>query len=143
MGKTNAWHHGVSPLERQRRLESPTTALRHLVDAGLGAASIIANFHHRRIIPFMERELYIFEMSDAANPMLLAHSRLLQERLLKEYAATRARRAINLKSVPHSDDDLWSFVMLHDAKSVSAVFPFPLGSCIAFLFVLTTSARSW
>jgi hypothetical protein len=40
----------------------------------------------------MERELSIFEMSDAANPVSLAHSRLLQERLLKEYAATRARR---------------------------------------------------
>jgi hypothetical protein len=72
----------------------------------------------------MERELCIFEMSDVANPMLLACSQLLQERLLKEYAATRARRAISLKSVPHGDDDLWSFVMLPDGQSVSAVPPF-------------------
>jgi hypothetical protein len=51
MGKTDAWHHGVSPPARQRRLELLTTALRRLADAGLGAASMIANFHHRRIVP--------------------------------------------------------------------------------------------
>jgi hypothetical protein len=44
----------------------------------------------------------------------LARSRLLRERFPKEYATTRARRAVILKSVPHSDDDLWSFVMLPD-----------------------------
>jgi hypothetical protein len=76
----------------------------------------------------METELCIFEMSDAANPVLLARSRLLQERLLKEYVATRARRAISLKSVPHSDDDLWSFVMLPYGQPVSVVFPFPFDS---------------
>jgi hypothetical protein len=96
MAKTDTWHHGVSPPTRQRRLESVLTALQHLADAGLGAASIIANFHHWRIIPLMERELCIFEMSNAANPVSLVRLRLLQERLLKEYASTRARRAISL-----------------------------------------------
>jgi hypothetical protein len=143
MAKSDAWHHSVSPPARQRRLESLTTVLRRLADAGLGAASIIANFHHRRIVPLMERELCMTEMSDTTNPVSLARSRLLQERFPKEYVATRARRAINLKSVPHSDDDLWLFVMLPDAKPVSAGFLFPLGPCIVFLFVLTTSARSW
>jgi hypothetical protein len=59
----------------------------------------------------MERELRIYEMSDAANPTALARSRLLHDRLPLEYAATRARRAISLKSVPHRNDDLWSFIM--------------------------------
>jgi hypothetical protein len=36
----------------------------------------------------MERELCIFKMSDAANPVLLARSRLLQDRFPQEYAAT-------------------------------------------------------
>jgi hypothetical protein len=36
--------------------------------------------------------------------------------------ATWARRAINLKVVPHNDDDLWSFVMLPDAGPVSTIF---------------------
>jgi hypothetical protein len=63
----------------------------------------------------MEKELCIFEMSDAANPVSLVCSRLLQERFPMEYTTTWARRAISLKSVPHRDDDLWSFVMLPDA----------------------------
>jgi hypothetical protein len=110
MAKTDTWHHSMSLPTRQQRLESLTTVLRRMEDAGLGAASI------------MERELCIFEMSDAANPISLALSRLLQERLLKEYAVTWARRAIRLKVVPHSDDDLWSFAMLPDAQPVSRVF---------------------
>jgi hypothetical protein len=120
MAKTDAWHHGVSPSSLQERLESLTDALRSLAGAGLGAASILANLHHRQIIPLMEREFHIFEMSDAANPTSLARSRLLQDCLLPEYAATRARRAVSLKSVPHNNDDLWSFVMLPDALVVTA-----------------------
>jgi hypothetical protein len=104
--KTDAWHHGVSPPLHQQRLESLTNALRSLADAGLGAASILANLHHRRMVLLMERELRIYEMSDTANPTALARSRLLHERLPPEYAATRARRAISLKSVPHRNDDL-------------------------------------
>jgi hypothetical protein len=88
MAKTDTWHHGMSPPMRQRRLESLTTMLRHLADAGLGTTSIIANFHHPWITPLMERELCIFKMSDAANPVLLARSRLLQDRFPQEYAAT-------------------------------------------------------
>jgi hypothetical protein len=121
MAKTDAWHHGVSPPARQRRLESLTTTLWRLADAGLGAAPIIANFHHRRVVPLMERKLCIFEMSDATNPMSLARSLLLQKRFPQEYAATRVRRAVSLKSVPHTNDDLWSFVMLPDAPPVSAL----------------------
>jgi hypothetical protein len=113
------------------------------VDSGLGAASIIANFHHWRIILLMERELRIFEMSDASNLTSLARSRLLQECFPKEYAATQARRAINLKVVPHRDDNLWSFVMLPDAQPVRTVFlPFwVLFSC--FSVELTIPVRSW
>jgi hypothetical protein len=111
----------VSPSSRQQRFESLTDALRSLADVGLGAASILTNLHHWRIVPLMERELRIFEMSDAANPTSLASLRLLQDHLLPEYAATRTRRAISLKSVPHSDNDLWSFVMLPDAPAVSSL----------------------
>jgi hypothetical protein len=120
LAKTDTWHHGVSPSSRHQRLESLTNTLRCLADAGLGAALVIANFHHRRIVPLMESELRIFKMSNAANPTSLVRSRLLQDRLLSEYTATRARRAISLKSVSHNDDDLWSFVMLPDAPEVSA-----------------------
>jgi hypothetical protein len=87
-GKTDAWHHGVSPPSRQQQLESLTDALRSLADAGLGAASVLTNLHHRRIVPLTERELRIFEMNDEADPTSLARSRLLHC-LPPEYATTR------------------------------------------------------
>jgi hypothetical protein len=127
MAKTDAGHHGVSPPLRQRRLESLTDALKSLADGGLGAASVLANLHHQRIVPLMERELRIFEMNDEADPMMLARSRLVHDRLPPEYAATRARRVINLRSVPHNNDDLWSFIMLPDATAVSGL-PLPFRS---------------
>jgi hypothetical protein len=100
-------------------LDSLLIALKSLADAGLGAASVLANLHHRRIVPLMERELRIHEMSEAANPTSLARSRFLHESLPREYEATRARRAISLKASRHNNDDLWSFIMLPDALAVS------------------------
>jgi hypothetical protein len=44
--KANSWWHGVSPSSRQDRLESALLALKDLADAGLGAASVLANLHH-------------------------------------------------------------------------------------------------
>jgi hypothetical protein len=106
-------------------LESLLNALKGLADAGLGAASVLANLHHRRILALMERELHIFEMSNTANPTALARSRLLHERFPQDYAATRARRAISLKAVRHNNDDLWPFVMLPDAPAVIRPSSFP------------------
>jgi hypothetical protein len=117
--KTDAWLHGVSPSSRQERLESLTSTLKSLADAGLGAASVLANLHHRRIVTLMERELRIFEITEEADPTALAHSWLLHERLPQEYAAMRVRRAINLRSVPHGRDNLWPFIMPPDAPAVS------------------------
>jgi hypothetical protein len=97
--KVDSWWHGVSPSSRQDRLESALLALKDLADAGLGAASVLTNLHHQRIVPLMERRLRIFEMSDATDPVALAHLRLLPDHLPQEYAATRVRRAINLKAI--------------------------------------------
>jgi hypothetical protein len=108
----------------QARLDSLLTALKSLTDAGLGAASVLANLHHRRIIPLMKKELCIFEMDETANPVSLARSRLVHDRFPREYTATRARRAISFKAVRHSDADLWSFVMVPDAPQVSKLPPF-------------------
>jgi hypothetical protein len=110
--KADSWWHGLSPSSRQDRLELALHALKSLADAGLGAASVLANLHHRRIIPLMERRLRIFEMDEMADPVALAHSQLVHDRLPPEYAATRARRAINLQAVKNSNDDLCSFVTL-------------------------------
>jgi hypothetical protein len=53
--------------------------LKSLADAGLGVASVLANLHHRRIVPLTERELRVYELSEAANPTSLARSRFLFE----------------------------------------------------------------
>jgi hypothetical protein len=79
--KADSWWHGVSPSSRQDRLESALLALKDLEDAGLGAASVLAILHHRRIVPLMERRLRIFEMGDTADPVVLAQSRLLPDLL--------------------------------------------------------------
>jgi hypothetical protein len=63
-------------------------------------------------------------MDETADPVALARSRLVHDRLPTEYAATWARRAINLKAVKNSNDDLWSFVMLPDGPLESGLFPF-------------------
>jgi hypothetical protein len=121
--KADSWWHGVSPSSRQDRLDSALQALKALADAGLGAASVLVNLHHRRIIPLMERRLRIFDMHEEADPVALAQSRLLPDLLPQEYAATRARRAVNLKAVRNDDVALWSFVMLPYGPLVSGFPP--------------------
>jgi hypothetical protein len=123
--KADFWWHGLSPSSHQDQLESALLALKSLANAGLGAASVLTNLHHRQIVLLMEREVRIFEMGETANPVSLARSRLVHDRFPREYAATRARRVISLKAIRHSDDDLWSFVMLPNAPPVSKLPPFP------------------
>jgi hypothetical protein len=50
--------------------------LTDLADRGLTAGCILANLHHRRIVPLIERRLRIFEMDEDADPIALAGSRL-------------------------------------------------------------------
>jgi hypothetical protein len=63
-------------------------------------------------------------MSEAASPVSLARSRL-NDHFPQEYAATRARRAISLKAGWHSNDELWSFIMLPGVWAVSRLSFFP------------------
>jgi hypothetical protein len=106
-----SWHHRVSPLQHQRRLYSLLTTLRDLAGRGLTTEVVLAHLHHRRIAPLMERPLRIFEMTEAADPVALARSRTLQSPLLRDYAATRARSAVDPKSV-RTDGSLWDLEML-------------------------------
>jgi hypothetical protein len=121
--KADSWWHGVSPSSREDRLDSALKALKALADARLTAASVLANLHHRRIIPLMERRLRIFEMHEEADPVALAQSRLLSDLLPQEYAAMRARCAVNLKAVRNDNVALWSFVMLPYGPLVSGFPP--------------------
>jgi uncharacterized membrane protein len=51
MEKADSWHHGVSSSSHQTRLDSLLAALKALADDGLTAGCVLANHHHRRIVP--------------------------------------------------------------------------------------------
>jgi hypothetical protein len=87
-------------------------ALKKLVDRGLTPGCVLANLHHQRVVPLMERLLRIFEMTEVADPVALVRSRLLRDPFPRAFAATRARRAIDLRSGRCGDDVLWVFEML-------------------------------
>jgi Tfp pilus assembly pilus retraction ATPase PilT len=87
-----------------------------LADAGLTAALVLANLHHRQIVSLMERRLRIFEMEETTDPVALAQSRLLRGLFQQEYAATRARRAVNLMAMRVDDTALWAFTMVLRAR---------------------------
>jgi hypothetical protein len=101
-------------------LDSLLAALRDLAGHGLTAEAVLSHLHHRRIVPLMERPLRIFEMTEAADPVALARSRTLHSPLLREYAATRARSAIDPKSA-RNDRPLWDLEMLPTDRLVSGV----------------------
>jgi hypothetical protein len=122
--RADSWHHGVSPPSHQTWLDSLLAALKALADGGLTAGCVLANLHHRRIVPLMERPLRIFEMHEDANPVALAQSRLLPDLFPREYAATRARHAIDLRVARSDDAVLWAFAMLPIGPLVSGVPPF-------------------
>jgi hypothetical protein len=130
--KAASWYHGVSPPSHQARLDSLLAVLKHLADRELTAGCILANLHHRRIVPLMERRLRIFEMSEDADPVALAESRLLRDLFPQQYAATRARRVIDLRPGRCDDASLWAFAML------------PVGQLVSeFLDFLSCSAGFW
>jgi hypothetical protein len=104
-------------------LDSLLAALRDLAGRGLTAEAILAQLHHRRIVPLMERPLRIFEMTETADPVVLARSRTLQSPLLRDYAATRARSAIDPQSA-RNDGSLWDLEMLPTGQLVSGVLDF-------------------
>jgi hypothetical protein len=117
--KADSWHHGVSPPSHQTRLDSLLAALKALANDGLTAGCVLANLHHWRIVPLMERPLRIYEMHEDADPITLAELRLLPGLFPREYTATRARRAIDLKSSRNDDVALWAFTMLPIGSLVS------------------------
>jgi hypothetical protein len=107
-------------------------ALKHLADHGLTAGCVLANLHHRLIVPLMERRLRIFEMDEDADSVALAESRLLRDLFPREYAATRARRAIDLRAGRCDNASLWALAML------------PLGQLVSeFLAFLSCPAGFW
>jgi hypothetical protein len=62
----------------------------------------------------------IFEMTETANPVALARLRMLPSPLLRDYTATRARSAVDTRSL-RSDRSLWDLEMLPTGPLVSRI----------------------
>jgi hypothetical protein len=118
--KPNSWGHRVSTVQHRRRLDSLLAALKSLATRGLTAAIVIAFLHHRRIVPLMERLLCIFEMTEAADPVVLARSRMLPTPLERGYALTRARSAVDTRML-RNDRSPWDLEMLPTGPLVSRI----------------------
>jgi hypothetical protein len=88
---------------------------------------VLAFLHHRRIEPLMERPLCIFEMTEAANPVDLARSRMLLTPLGRAYALTRARNAVDTRMPVRPDWTPWDLEMLPTGPLVSAILVFVFG----------------
>jgi hypothetical protein len=95
---------------------------------------VLAFLHHRRIVPLMERPLCIFEMTEAANPVDLARSRMLPTPLGRAYALTRARNAVDTRMPMRPDWTPWDFEMLPTGPLVSVI--------LVFVFVLGVASAS-
>jgi hypothetical protein len=124
--KPSSWGYGVSMAQHRRRQDSVVAALKSLAAQGLTALGVLAFLHHRRIVPLMERPLCIYEMTEAANPVDLARSRMLPTPLGRPYALTRARNAVDTRMPTHPDRTPWDLEMLPTGPLVSAILVFVL-----------------
>jgi hypothetical protein len=82
---------------------------------------VLAFLHHRRVVPLMERPLYIFEMTEEVDPIALARSRMLPTPLGRPYALTRARSAVDTRMPTHQDRTTWDLEMLPTGPLVSMI----------------------
>jgi hypothetical protein len=89
--KPSSWGNGVSTPQHRRRQESVLAALGSLTAWGLTAASVLAFLHHRQVVPLMESPLCIFQMTEEADPVALARSRMLPTPLGRGPGAERRR----------------------------------------------------
>jgi hypothetical protein len=96
-------------------------ALRNLAAQWLTAAGVLAFLHHRRVVPLMERPLCIYEMTEKADPVALARSRMLPTPLGRPYALTRARNAVNTRMLQRPDRSPWDLEMLPTGPLVSMI----------------------
>jgi hypothetical protein len=114
--------------------------LKKLADRRLTVGCVLANLHHRRVVPLMERRLRVFEMSEDTDPIALAESRLLRDPFPRSYAATRVWRAIDPRPGRCNDASLWVLEMLPTGQLVSGILDFL--SNLADFFGLSTRFKA-
>jgi hypothetical protein len=119
--KPESWGYGVSTPQHRRRQDSVLAALRNLAAQGLTAAGVLTFLHHRRVVPLMERPLCIYEMTEEADLVALARSRMLPTPLGRPYALTRARNAVDTRMLARPDRSPWDLEMLPTGPLVSMI----------------------
>ena len=107
---------GCHPPDRQARLEVYTNTLRCLADKGLTAADVAANFHRRRVLSLMERELPLFQMMEGAPS---EGTQMMVEQLSREIATQRAGRVVGAS--PDSLGNFWGIAMRPDEGYIQIV----------------------
>jgi hypothetical protein len=132
--KPSSWVYGVSTSQHRRRQDSVLAALRSLSEWGLTAMGVLAFLHHRRVVPLMERPLCIYEMTEEADPIALAKSRMLPTPLGRPYALTRARNAVDTRMPAHPDRTPWDLEMLPTGPLVSMILGSVLVLAVASAF---------
>jgi hypothetical protein len=111
----------VSTAQHRRRLDSLLAALKNLATRGLTAAGVLTFLHHRRVVPLMERPLCIYQMTEEADPIALARSRMLPTPLERGYALTRAWKAVDTRMLLCQDRCPWDLEMLPTGPLVSMI----------------------
>jgi hypothetical protein len=87
MSREDNWTYGVVE-EEKLKLQPLLDALRRLQQRGLTMGMVAAAFHHRRVLPLMQRRLRIDEMTPEVS---LEGSRMSHETLPLDEVAQRAR----------------------------------------------------
>jgi hypothetical protein len=118
--KPDSWCYGVSTPQHRRRQDSVLAVLKNQATRGLTAVGVLAFLHHRRVVPLMERPLCIYEMTEEADPVALARSRMLPTPLARAYALKRARNAVDTRMVRQGRSP-WEFEMLPTGPLVSVI----------------------
>jgi hypothetical protein len=92
----------------------------------------------------MERPLYIFEMTEEADPIALARSRMLPTPLERPYALTRSRSAVDTRML-RKDRSPWDLEMLPTGPLVSMILGpvFVLDVASGSRRAFDVLARSW
>ena len=106
----------MSPQSKQAKLEVLTNALQRLARKGLTVAAVIANFHRQRVIPLIERNLPIFDLTLEAS---YAGSRTSNVLLPHDIAARRVKSAV--AEFSDNPDNLWEIKMRPEMGYISVV----------------------
>jgi hypothetical protein len=116
MSRGDNWSYGVIK-DDKTKLQPLLNALRRLRQRKLTAGMVAAMFHHRRVLPLMQRRLWIDEMTSDAS---LEGSRMSHETLPHDEVARRAQWMVcSFKQEDIDKVPMWPFPRFKPLVSVA------------------------